>query len=214
MTWDERHAHSPTPRVDSWLVSLGPALGAGLSGSILDLACGVGQNTLWVAGLRRGQPSGAQGVDASSVAVARARDASQKAGLPARFDVWDASSRGLPPGSWGAILVFHFLDRSLFPGIAAALAPGGILAYKTHLRHRLRGPHAHPRRPGFLLEPGELLRAFPSLRTVEYREWALPGEAFAALLARRPASQSTPSTRTTSGTSALIAASMPRFKVI
>jgi len=188
LTWDERHACSPTPRVDPWLSSLGPALGAGLPGPVLDIACGVGQNTLWLAGLRLGQPAAALGVDASPVAVARARDASQKAGLPVRFEVWDASGCGLPSESWGAILVFHFLDRSLFPRIAAALAPGGVLAYKTHLRHSLRGPHAHPRRPAFLLEPGELLRAFPTLQTVEYREWAVQGEAFAALLARRLAS--------------------------
>lgn len=190
MTWDERHAHPSHPRVDPWLASLGPALGADLPGAVLDLACGVGQNTLWMAELRRGQEGEVVGVDASAVAVARARAAAQKAGLRVRFDLWDASLRGLPPEGWGAILVFHFLDRSLFPLLETGLAPGGMLVYKTHLRHPLRGPEARPRRPAFLLEPGELLRAFPGLRTVEYSEWAVQGEAFAALLARRPPAQS------------------------
>jgi SAM-dependent methyltransferase len=190
LTWDERHAASRTPRVDPWLASLGPAFSAALVGPALDLACGLGQNTLWLADLRGREGGPVVGVDASAVAVARARAAARQAGSPVRFEVWDASSGGLPQGPWATILVLHFLDRSLFPRLEAALAPGGVLAYKTHLRHGLRGPDARPRRPAFLLEPGELLAAFANLRTIEYREWALRGEAFAALLAARPTSQS------------------------
>lgn len=189
MTWNRRHSHSPAARVDPWLACLGPALCSELPGPVLDLACGLGQNALWLAGLRM-KGIDVLGVDASAVAVARARAEARKVGLPARFEVWDTRGVGLPPGGWGAVLVFHFLDRSLFPGIEAALEPGGLLACKTHLRHALRGPAAHPRRAAFLLESGELLGAFPTLRTVEYREWAVQGEAFAALLARRPTAQS------------------------
>jgi SAM-dependent methyltransferase len=190
LTWDDRQASSRTPRVDPWLASLGPALSAALAGPALDLACGLGQNTLWLADLRGRESSPVVGVDASAVAVARARAAARQAGPQLRFDFWDASSDGLPQGPWGTILVLHFLDRSLFPLLEAALAPGGVLAYKTHLRHELRGPEARPRRPAFLLESGELLAAFPNLRTIEYREWAMRGEAFAALLAARPPAQS------------------------
>jgi hypothetical protein len=81
--------------------------------------------------------------------------------------------------------VFHYLDRDLLPALPEALLPGGLLVYKTHLSHALRGAESRPRRPAFLLRSGELLGSFPTLTVLEYQEWGRPGEAFAALVARR-----------------------------
>jgi len=183
--WDQRHGDSPWPRPDSWLVSLSPVLAAGLAGPALDLACGLGQNTLWVAGL--GVTT--LGVDASEKAVRRAREEARRREVPASFGVADLEAgSGVPehPGGWGAILVFHFLHRPLLAELPTVLAPEGLLIYKTHLVHALRGPGARPLRPAFLLEPGELLTAFPGLVPLSYGEWAREGEAYSALLARRP----------------------------
>ena len=190
MTWNERHAHLRPQPADPWLTSLGPLLGSTLPGPVLDVACGQGRNALWVAGLQGVDAPSIVGVDASEVAVSRARAEGARLRLRVRFEVRDVSSQGLPQGDWGAILVCHFLDRSLFPTLQSALAPGGLLAYKTHLRHPLRGAAARPRRPAFLLDSGELLSAFPALRILEYRESAAPGHALSTLLARRPATQS------------------------
>ena len=71
--------------------------------------------------------------------------------LPERFDV---------------VLVFYYLERKLFPALADLLKPGGLLIYKTYLRGTLKGP-THPLH---LLEPNELLHAFPSLRVLHYHE--------------------------------------------
>lgn len=189
-SWDVRHAQSGIPSPDPFLVAAAPLFAAGLPGPVLDVACGLGQNTLWLAGL------GLQtvGIDGSAEAVRRARAENDRRELGARFDVVtleDANpffEKG--SGAWGGIIVFHFLDRSLFPSLESCLAPGGVLAYKTHLQHRLRGPHARPRRPGYLLTSGELLRALPRLTPLAYREWTEANGAFAGLVARRPAGHS------------------------
>lgn len=182
MTWDDRHADSPYPAPDAWLASLAPLLAAATPGPVLDLACGLGQNALWASSLG----GDVLGVDGSSAALERARAEAARRGLTARFEPWDVEARGLPPGPWGAVLLFRFLDRSLFGLMADSLTPGGWLAWKTHLDHPLRGDSARPRRPEFLLRPGELLSAAAGLTVLEYREEASSGGALARLVARRP----------------------------
>lgn len=178
------------PRPDPWLAAALPLLAAGLPGPALDLACGRGQNALCVAAL------GVEtlGVDASEEVLATARAEAQRRALPVSFRCADAEdpvafsllSKNLClPSGWGAVLVFRFLHRPLFGLLEKSLAPGGLLVYKTHMDHPLRGSMARPRRAAFLLRPGELLGAFPSLLPLAYREWAWGGEAYAALLARR-----------------------------
>lgn len=184
MGWDERHALSSLTPPDSWVASLGPLLSSCLPSGVLDVACGLGRNTLWAAEVRGSDR--VLGVDASPIAIDRAREFARSRKSAARFELWDVSSQGLPAGPWGAILLLHFLDRTLYSALADSLAPGGLLAWKTHLRHPLRPSSARPRRAEFLLESGELPAAFPSLHVQYYREWADRGEAFAALVARRP----------------------------
>ncbi len=69
------------------------------------------------------------------------------------------------------ILVFFYLQRELFPALIRALAPGGILVYKTYTQEhgRLSGGMG-PTHPMHLLEPNELLKAFGSLQVLFYRE--------------------------------------------
>ena len=163
-----------------------PVFAAGLPGPALDLACGLGQNALWLAGL--GIP--VVGVDASAAAIERARNEARRSQLSATFEVAEARA-GQPftksrSSLWGAVLVFHFLDRALFAELERSVAPGGILAFKTHLQHPLRSLETGPQRPEHLLRSGELLWRFPALTPLACAEWAGGGRAFAALLARRP----------------------------
>lgn len=190
MASDESQGWAPEkgnrlPAPDPWLRSMAPAFGAALPGPVLDLACGRGRNALWLAA--RGHI--VVGADASPEALEAARETAARENLTARFEAVEVDSANPGPlgreNAWGAILVFHFLDRALFPRFAAALAPGGLLAYKTHLGHPLRAPGSRPRRAAYLLRPGELLGAFQDLHRLAYAEWAADGKAFAALLARR-----------------------------
>jgi len=188
MNCRDHDGNQPYPRVslvapDPWLTAHAGLLSVA-SSPALDVACGRGHNALWIAssGLR------VTGVDRSTEAVECARECAARRRLPAVFQALDLESGEPFPGGprhWGVIAVFHYLHREIFPVIEESLAPGGLLLYKTHLEHRLRAPGSRPRRPQFLLRPGELLASFPALVSLDYREWTADGGAFAALLARR-----------------------------
>jgi hypothetical protein len=53
------------------------------------------------------------------------------------------------------VVVTNYLWRALFPALKGAVAPGGLLIYETFAQaHAVLG---RPRRPEFLLRPGELI---------------------------------------------------------
>ena len=87
------------------------------------------------------------------------------------------------------IVVTNYLHRPLFPHIAAALNPNGLLIYETFAQGN--AAFGRPSRPDFLLNPGELLEAFAGrLRVLafEHGEVSTPKPAMVQrLLARRPA---------------------------
>jgi SAM-dependent methyltransferase len=165
-------------------------------GRALDLACGSGRNAAFLA--LRG--ADALGVDLLPDALRQARTLARASGLRAvrtarrrvgqvafrRADLTDARvvARLLPPGRWQAITCFRYLDRALLPRIAGALAPGGVLFYQTFLEAQARLGRK-PRRPAFLLKPGELRRAFASLEIIHYEEGPDErGDHHASLVAR------------------------------
>lgn len=133
-------------------------------GVALDLACGVGQNALWLAG----QGYHVTGVDISPVALARARSEAQARGLVVEFVEADLDTYHLPEKAFDVVTVFRFLERKLFPAIEAALRAGGWLFYQTFNVRRLESRPDTPRE--YLLEVGELARAFPGLDVIESRE--------------------------------------------
>jgi SAM-dependent methyltransferase len=67
-----------------------------------------------------------------------------------------------------AIIVTNYLHRPLFPAIAHALGPGGVLIYETFARGNER--FGRPRNLDFLLRPGELLEAFTTLTAVAFEQ--------------------------------------------
>jgi SAM-dependent methyltransferase len=128
-------------------------------GSVLDLACGSGRHVrlLAEAGFA------VTGVDRDEAAVAPLR------GL-ARIVVADLEGAPWPlPGErFDGIVVTNYLWRPLLPVLAESLAEGGVLIYETfaHGQQSI----GRPSRPEFLLQPGELLRAFAGLRVVAFED--------------------------------------------
>jgi len=58
---------------------------------------------------------------------------------------------------FAGVVCTNYLHRPLLPALVAAVAPGGALLYETFTEgHEKLG---RPRRPEFLLQPGELLAA-------------------------------------------------------
>jgi tellurite methyltransferase len=152
-------------------------------GRALDVAGGAGRHALWLA--RRGLA--ATLADVSDVALAAAARAAAAEGLPLATAHVDLEREPLPAGPWDVVTVFYFLQRSLFPAIAATLAPGGLLVVAHPTRSNLA---RHPRPgPDHLLEDGELPSLVRGLEVVSYEEgWCDDsGRHEARLVGRRPA---------------------------
>ena len=131
------------------------------SGRALDLACGRGGNALFLA--RRGLKTWAWDYAESAVAGLRQR----ADGLPLWVECRDVVTHPPEPESFDVIVVAHFLHRPLFPALAAAARPGGLLFYETWAgAYAGRGPQ----NPEYRLKPGELAGAFPALTLLELQE--------------------------------------------
>src|SRR5262249_51148736 len=115
---------------------------------VLDVACGQGRHVRWLAAA--GHRVTAVDRDATLLA-----SLSTLAGVETVAADLEAGPWPLPGIRFDAVLVTNYLWRALFPALRAAVAPGGLLVYETFAQgHEAIG---RPRRPEFLLRPGELL---------------------------------------------------------
>lgn len=125
-------------------------------GRVLDLACGAGRHARLMASL---------GHDV--IAVDR-----EPQSIPGvrflRADLEDGSPWPLPGERFQGIVVANYLYRPLLPLIEGALAPGGVLVYETFMQGNER--YGKPSNPAFLLEPGELWRAFSGLHVIAFEQ--------------------------------------------
>lgn len=139
------------------------------SGTALEIACGTGQASRWLA--ERGMT--VDGVDVSPVAIATAQASDTESGA-CRFAVHDLDN-GLPDGDAVDLLLCHmFRDPDLDGALIERLKPGGLLAIAV-----LSEVGAEPGR--FRARPGALTDAFGELEILESGE----GDGRAWLLARR-----------------------------
>lgn len=114
----------------------------------LDLACGEGRNSIYLAQ----QGFEVSGVDISPVGLERGRSRAAELGVAVEFVEADLD-RWRPQGSYDLILNFNFLMRELIPALIEALSPGGVVLMETILdAPGLQGEH----RRDYLLQPGEL----------------------------------------------------------
>ena len=172
--WDRRYSQAPQPGApEPALVLADNAHLLPARGRALDLACGLGNNALFLAA--RGLETHAW--DISPVAIGRLREAAAARGLAVHAEVCDVSAPGAPwPVSSGfaVIAVSRFLDRALAPRLAEALSPGGLLFYQTFTRDRVG--EGGPGNPDYLLAENELLRLFAGLTVRVYREEGRVGD--------------------------------------
>jgi SAM-dependent methyltransferase len=178
--WDARHAAAGSrvpapPGVLMGAPDLADVFPS--AGVALDVACGRGGVAVWLA--QRGLAVDA--LDVSPVALAAAARLAAAAGVAdrCRWLLHDLDD-GLPDGCAGpydVVVCQLFRDPALYPALADALAPGGLLAVTVLSQV---GAAAGP----FRAAPGELTSAFRGLSVLASRE----SDGEAALLARaRPA---------------------------
>ncbi len=202
--WDARHrsaANGTAAEPASFVLELLPLLP---HGPALDLACGTGRHTLLLAERRQHVTA----IDSSAVALDIIEERARASHQPARrakslaksvaqslegvaasrpeidLVLADLERTTLPDNSFALILCVHYLQRSLFAQIERALVPGGMLLFETFTRAQLEFAGG-PKNPEYLLDPGELRSAFPSLRLVFYRELRA-GKGIASLIAQKP----------------------------
>jgi SAM-dependent methyltransferase len=142
------HTHdSPS---SAWVRRFLPLIAPG--GRVLDLAAGEGRHT------RLALEQGLRVVAADrKMAELRAHFADEPRCERVEVDLEDGAPWRLG-GGFDGIVVSLYLHRPLFPDLAAALAPRGVLIYETFMRGNER--FGRPTNPDFLLKPNELFEAF------------------------------------------------------
>ncbi len=184
--WNERYTQDFRPFPDApapWLVAHRALLTGG--GRALDVACGDGRNALYLA--RHGYE--VEAIDAADVAIDALRTAARERDLAITPLVVDLEREPLPAGPYDVIVTMNFLQRDLFGPLQDALAPGGLLLYETlgqaHVTQLGRSFN-----PAYLLDEGELLRAFGGLELVDHFEGVAERgggpRGVGAIVARRP----------------------------
>ena len=168
--WDERYragafAERPHPSalLEAWVSRLPNSCGR-RRGRALDLACGAGRNSLFLA--RHG--FAVTGIDISSEGLGRAAASAAREGLDITWLRHDLDD-GLPAsGPFEAVCLFRYVNPDLIRRLPGLLARNGILLVEEHLA--TDQPVAGPANPAFCVQPGELRRLLPELEVLHQEE--------------------------------------------
>lgn len=150
-----------------WIQRFGGLVRPG--GRVLDVAAGAGRHARWFA--ERGYRVVAVDRDVEGLAALAADPR-----IEPRLEIVELDLEQQPgrlsgcfgPASMDAVVVSNYLHRPLFAELTSLLAEGGVLLYETFAVGNER--FGRPRRPAFLLEPGELLRRVQGLRIVAFEQ--------------------------------------------
>ena len=183
--WDRKYrdrGDGALPPPEPLLIEQAPLLPRG---DALDVACGLGQNALWLAA--RGNR--VTGIDGSAVGLRKAAQAARAAGLPVRWLCADLDWFTPAAASTDLVVVVRFLDRALLARLVRALRPGGLVFYRTFNVNRLREDGRFTR--AYLLECGELRSLLGGLEVLAGNDEPGMADTSSWLLARRPAAGDT-----------------------
>jgi SAM-dependent methyltransferase len=162
--WDARYASVENlwaVRPNRFLVAEAGELQPGRA---LDLACGEGQNAIWLASLGWG----VVGVDYSEVAIAKARARAERDGVEAEFVCADLVGYAPDPQAFDLVLVLYLhisadQRRGVLERAAAAVAPGGTFIFVGHDLTNLTDGVGGPSDPQILCTPEEIAAELPGL---------------------------------------------------
>lgn len=160
------NAPNPQPAPDPWIVSWLARLPK--EARVLDFACGSGRHARAAAalGLR------VVAVDRDALALAMAGRGVDMVRAELETAPWP-----FRPAGFDAVIVSNYLFRARIDLLCGLLRPTGVLLYQTFaIGNEMFG---RPRRPEFLLYPGELLAvaARNGLHVLDYADGVVAGDA-------------------------------------
>lgn len=183
--WERRYgarASSPLPSPSLFLERHAAQLPVGRA---LDVACGNGRNTVYLAA----QHFTVDAIDIALAGLRTAKREAQRYGLSARFIQADLDNYSPAADRYDVVVNVRYLNRQLLPALKRAVRAGGMVVFETFLREQ--ADLGHPKNPAFLLERGELAHVFADFEVVAYAEGLFQAESdrafLARMLARRPA---------------------------
>ena len=145
------------------------------SGLALDLACGLGGNSRFLAAAGLAVVAW----DISAVAVAKLQAVADEYGYNIKATQRLIEEHSFADDQFDVIVVGRYLDRALSDAIIRSLKPDGLLFYQTFTRTKTSDQG--PTNPDFLLREHELLELFAPLRVVYYRDNGSVGDVSAGL---------------------------------
>ena len=155
--WNKRHVEKPMRH------NIEPILEKYIDeahiGKALDIACGVGRNTHFLA--EKGFVVDA--VDLSDYALSQVKDEKNINKIEVDLDTYN-----LEKNKYDLIVNINYLNRRLFPQIKEALKKGGVVVFETFIV--AHGDFNQPKNQEFLLRSNELLHAFIGLEIIYYEE--------------------------------------------
>lgn len=156
--WNERYLDNPMPQEVSAL--LDKYISHANVGQAIDVACGTGRNTHYLADLG----FMVDAVDISDYALNRVRSSSTIKKIDTDLDKYN-----LTPNKYDLIVNVNYLNRRLVSQMKEALKSGGVLVFETFIV-----AHGDFKMPttnlDYLLRKNELLHSFIGLDVIYYEE--------------------------------------------
>ncbi|WP_203555084.1 methyltransferase domain-containing protein [Bacillus sp. B15-48] len=136
-------------------------------GTALDLACGLGGNSLFLAGINYE----VQALDISDVAIKYLEEQVEKFGLnihPHLTDLTDIPHLNIAENSFDLVVVTYYLERSLFPLVKSTVKSKGYFFMETFFHSPNNSQQSVSNQ--FKLNPQELLISFSDWKILYYEE--------------------------------------------
>jgi tellurite methyltransferase len=162
--YKERLNDVTVPEPNTRLKNLAPYL---MGGTALDLACGLGGNSLFLAQLNYNVDA----IDLSDVAVNYLQQLATEQRLsihPRLEDLTEMDSLQLKKNSFDLVVITYYLDRALFPLVKSLIKDNGYFFMETY--------YLSPNTDNlgvsnqYKLQPGELLEEFRDWNVLYYEE--------------------------------------------
>jgi len=155
--WNKRHVEQPMRENVEQVIS--KYVKEAKVANALDIACGIGRNTHFLAD----KGFIVDAVDISDYALSKIKNMATINKIETDLDTYN-----LDVNKYNLILNINFLSRRLIPQIKEALKSDGVLIFETFIV--AHGDFTQPSNVEFLLRKNELLHLFIGLEIIYYEE--------------------------------------------